>query len=465
MNELVLLGAGASVDAGVPDAYRMTEAIAEKLGKAWGPPPYGRLASFVIGGLLFQAGIRGEDPLHCGVNVEDFFNAVQILADRTNLEAAPFIGSWHSMVNEFDRVGPSYLNLDRLSNEIFRSVRDRLLDAFGASAPTFGERKIDSAVEQAITSAVEALARKQRPSLHGGASLGHAVGAYLEDVFSGWQSRLRTDRARASNQLKQEFVKAVDQSQMQPGHGRVFQQVAELMTRSLVDIAWIEDPERVAYLRPLVRQARAGKRLVVATLNYDNAIELAARSEGIESHTGIDEWSREGRFDFSDSGLHLLKLHGSIDWEWQRDIATEQQPMPHSVIEQVHAEQFRTQGFMPAVIFGQRNKLTAEGPFLDLLRAFQRELGNAQLLTVIGYSFRDDHINTYLSQWLNRTEANRMRVINPGFEKSQADYAVSLKSCQAQRPGQIEVIAQIAREGLSTLYETAQEQRIDSAAH
>jgi hypothetical protein len=39
----------------------------------------------------------------------------------------------------------------------------------------------------------------------------------------------------------------------------------------------------------------------------------------------------------------------------------------------------------PAVIFGQRNKLTAEGPFLDLLRAFREELSRSTSLTVVGY--------------------------------------------------------------------------------
>ena len=61
--------------------------------------------------------------------------------------------------------------------------------------------------------------------------------------------------------------------------------------------------------------------------------------------------------------------------------------MPHSRLRRVTAATVAEESFRPAVSFGQRNKLTAEGPFLDLLRAFQVELAKADRLTVIGYSF------------------------------------------------------------------------------
>ncbi len=90
--------------------------------------------------------------------------------------------------------------------------------------------------------------------------------------------------------------------------------------------------------------------------------------------------------------------------------------MSHQAISLVSEEALREVGFRPAVVFGQRNKLTAEGLFLDLLRSFRDGLAGADRLTVVGYSFRDPHINEYLSQWLNEDEGRRIRVINPGFE-------------------------------------------------
>jgi hypothetical protein len=45
-----------------------------------------------------------------------------------------------------------------------------------------------------------------------------------------------------------------------------------------------------------------------------NTVELAAKSSGIEIHTGIEEWSNSGSFPKCENGICLLKLHGSIDW-------------------------------------------------------------------------------------------------------------------------------------------------------
>lgn len=93
MNEILLLGAGASVEAGVPDAYRMTHELSEYFHSNFGSERQAQVISFVIGGLLFQQGVGGKDPLKEGVNVEELFNAVQLLASRNTLEAAPFVGS------------------------------------------------------------------------------------------------------------------------------------------------------------------------------------------------------------------------------------------------------------------------------------------------------------------------------------------------------------------------------------
>src|SRR5262249_39620021 len=151
------------------------------------------------------------------------------------------------------------------------------------------------------------------------------------------------------------------------------------------------------------------------------------RLTGLTFTTGIREWSETGSFVQSGDGLFLLKLHGSIDWALDRDQRSEDRPIPHSVIRQVSDAQVKTSGFRPAVIFGQRNKLTAEGPFLDLLRAFQQELSRADGLTVVGYSFRDAHVNEYISQWLNKSKTRTMRVIDPYLDDHQNEYVAQLR--------------------------------------
>jgi hypothetical protein len=126
MQDMVLLGAGASVVAGVPHAYAMDKQDYPRFRTG------GSLLSYICPcrqvccsvGLLFQQGIRGSNPLDSGVNVEEFFSAVQLLAERNELEAAPFVGSWHAMVEELDQESPASLRQEPLLNAIYEAIRD-----------------------------------------------------------------------------------------------------------------------------------------------------------------------------------------------------------------------------------------------------------------------------------------------------------------------------------------------------
>src|SRR5262249_40354258 len=100
------------------------------------------------------------------------------------------------------------------------------------------------------------------------------------------------------------------------------------------------------------------------------------------------------------------------------------------------------------VVFGSKNKLTADGPFLDLLRAFQRELLKAQTLTIVGYSFADVHINICISQWLNLNAANRLRIVDPSFVQKANDYISQLNY---YAPSRIELIKEPAGRALHSL--------------
>src|SRR2546421_5268467 len=105
MKEMFLLGAGASVDAGVPDTYDMTKRINERFRQDQKTRVESLVISLALGGLVFQAGVRGEDPT-AGVNVEDLFSAIELLAGRSTSEVAPFISSWHPRVDELDKGEP-----------------------------------------------------------------------------------------------------------------------------------------------------------------------------------------------------------------------------------------------------------------------------------------------------------------------------------------------------------------------
>ena len=386
MRETVLLGAGASIEAGVPGAYEMSRQMVERFHEDPALQRYAPVLSFVASGLMFQQGVRGNNP-YDGIDVEELFNAVQLLEGRNSLEAAPFIGSWHPAVAKFDQIKSSPSSTRRSARRLSRDL-DRFVESRNPfSMPTL-ERRLSEIVET------------QQPK---------------------------------------------------PGEGEIYRKTNDSMIRNLVNFVWIKQlkVDKVRYLSPLLRLLERQENLVVATLNYDNAVELMAGSYGVGTSTGIEAWSNTGTFDFSGEGLKLLKLHGSIDWALGYGQTSPERPMPHQIISHVAKEEIHELGFEPAVVFGQRNKLTAEGPFLDLLRSFRNGLNDADRLTVIGYSFRDSHINEYLSQWLNEDQGRCMRVIDPYFERSREPYAEELRNCGPER---VERILKKTSVGLAELF-------------
>ena len=100
-------------------------------------------------------------------------------------------------------------------------------------------------------------------------------------------------------------------------------------------------------------------------------------------------------------------------------------------------------------LFWGHNKLTADGPFLDLLRAFRHELSQASTLTVVGYSFRDP-----AHQRLHFTspdgEITIPRLNGPNSENQSVEYIQDLLRLR-NRSSPIEFLPQYACDGLHTL--------------
>lgn len=441
MKEMFLLGAGASVEAGIPDSYDMTKRILKEFETR--SKRHAKIISFVVGGLLFQNGIRGSNPLEIGVNVEELFNAIDLLANRHTLEAAPFVGSWHSMIDKIDKIDPPRSDIQGVYRAIYQSVTKEILHALPNHAPHFGGHDIDNALVHAISQA------KNSPNYISSSmfsEVSRAIGKYVIEITNEWLRNL--DRFPTSSMaFEREFENATNRIS-KPGEGKIFNALAEHMIRSLANIVWIDNPSKVSYLQPLLNSLKNQNKLTIATLNYDNSLELLAEENHVHCSTGIERWSSSGKFEEINDGILLLKLHGSIDWALKSGKCDESRPLPYNVIERVPAEQIKKTGFRPAVIFGHRNKLTAEGPFLDLLRVFQHELNIANKLTVIGYSFGDEHINVYLSNWINQDKDHKLKIINPKFQNIPNDFTIHLKGVSKDR---VEIIEEDASKGLQKL--------------
>jgi hypothetical protein len=279
-------------------------------------------------------GGRAEDL----VNVERLFSAVELLADRNNIEVAPFVGSWIEGVEAFD------------------------------------------------------LLRRDK------SSLAHRI-----------QEELARPRGDIAKPLA-DFIEA----EVGRGQGRVYQRALDAMTAALRKAVHIPSAKTVQYLTPLVRAASSRTVAAIGSLNYDLSIEMAAAEAGTAYDTGLVNWSKEGFWNWRDDAFPLIKLHGSINWcveRWYpqaRDGTMEQDVF-------VETDDPLGDRRRPAVVFGQREKLRAEGPFLELLRQFSRHLDGARFLIVIGYSFQDRHINEQIRRWLNSERSRTITVIDPHF--------------------------------------------------
>jgi hypothetical protein len=170
-------------------------------------------------------GIEGGNALTTGVNVEELFNAVQLLAGRGTLEAAPFVGSWHSMVGELDKIDPPALSLSRIPRAIQEGVAKQIKAAIPSHISSFAERDIDRNLETNIKKTVEAMVKNRTPSLYSSDSLSRAVGKYVEEFIKKWTDSMRSSSA-SNHDLERELEKLANQ-QPRPGGGRVFEDVGE----------------------------------------------------------------------------------------------------------------------------------------------------------------------------------------------------------------------------------------------
>ncbi len=344
--DVVLLGAGASVEAGVPSALSMTKEIIS-LFKEQEDLPLRRALLLLLGGLQMRNATLKAD-VGVGVDVERLINGATLLANRFDTELAPFVGTWHPLVDEIERLAKDPANPGEVADEIGRAIMSSIDNRGRATYSSYNIRRA------------------------------------LEESFE-----------KTSSQVD----------------GYLYKTLVDSITNKLLQLTWIENSERVSYFEKLVR-AGNNKRITIATLNYDNSIELAARSFGIPCESGIEYWINNGSLPDVNVGVEILKLHGSVDWRWVGQEWDDENRLRSRKIEKLSHEEmmanigsfrssrgYRRQSNL-GVIFGKENKLTAEGPFLDLFMRFRQRLAGARNLYVIGYSFRDLHVNMAIVDWI-----------------------------------------------------------------
>lgn len=226
--------------------------------------------------------------------------------------------------------------------------------------------------------------------------------------------------ARKIRQLVEQLIERRDEPR------DLFNRLHQALLRGLVEVLDV-DPTKCDYLRPLIAQAQ-DRPLAVATLNYDVTVETAAMAAGVPCADGVTTWAEDGALSWPDQGVRLMKLHGSLTWGRGSSRSDgDVMRLPDIAVTQRQARD------LPFLIFGRREKLRPEGPFLQLLESFRDALSQSNRLVVVGYGWRDDHINSLVARWINGLEQRRLVVVDPRFPERAsvtraATYAETLTS-------------------------------------
>jgi hypothetical protein len=191
---------------------------------------------------------------------------------------------------------------------------------------------------------------------------------------------------------------------------RLSESILSDMQTAVLESVQVKDDTDIEYLIPLVRVATQHSELSIATLNYDTVVENLCKRHNFPCSDGIDDSDRSHQarrvMAFHNEGIRLYKLHGSTSWKYhlgQKVVSHVEDGVPTYTGEHV-------------VRFGGRNKLTAHWPFFELFWYWRESLKSAKVLWIIGYSFRDDHVNEAIINWLGSDDSRQIAIVDPYFE-------------------------------------------------
>jgi hypothetical protein len=171
------------------------------------------------------------------------------------------------------------------------------------------------------------------------------------------------------------------------------------------------------FLRKVARRSTRLQRAQLFTTNYDLAFETAARRTRFNVIDGFGY----GGFDFDGgsfdldyvrrrpneqlalepSVFHLLKLHGSVDWDASGGVVRKVRGRPEK----------------PVLIYPSvaKYQLSYQQPYLEFMSRFQIALRQPDVgLIVVGFGFNDEHLVAPIEAALRGNIGLRVIVVTPG---------------------------------------------------
>ncbi len=132
-------------------------------------------------------------------------------------------------------------------------------------------------------------------------------------------------------------------------------------------------------------------------MNYDDTLEhMPGRAYTFQIDSGpYPELGHFADVTIQTRPLRLIKLHGSLDWLQSKTTGNVEVALPGV---SYWKDDTYWHDYTPGIIFGGGNKLRPNGPYLSLYQEFKLALLRAHQVVVIGYSFRDAHVNEALGR-------------------------------------------------------------------
>jgi len=181
------------------------------------------------------------------------------------------------------------------------------------------------------------------------------------------------------------------------------------------------------------------------TLNYDYLFKSLLEEENIDCFDGFEYHSSNNYHYKPDihrihsdtiSNIHY-NLHGSAYWEVAN--LDENKLQNHEILktngiglqENDTPSTFQMEKGKPIqitnIITGyQKTQKSAMTPFRQFQSSFDRDCLLAKRITIIGYSFNDEHINESLKMALRYNENLLIEIVDPSFIKNNMDYTFAL---------------------------------------
>jgi len=164
--------------------------------------------------------------------------------------------------------------------------------------------------------------------------------------------------------------------------------------------AIVDNQDRIRYLEPLLGFVEEYRPLSIFSVNYDTCIEQFCSVHKLDYQDGFDVNWNPRVFERENTDIMLYKLHGSIIW-YRSDRAGY---MKLPIMTDEASIRLITGERAESLMLYPMQKLGYEEPLLDLLTRFRNALHGCKVLVVVGYSFRDAHLQRIL---LDAARSNR----------------------------------------------------------